>query len=142
MALRAWAPVFTALEQGLGSEIFVALHGEWRAFQADAVRGTLADPETRAWVADADRRVTGFVTARLHHRRQLGEITMLAVDPDDQDEGIGTALTQFATDWLRGRGMLVSMVDTGGDTGHAPARRVYENSGYIPLPVVRYFKLL
>ena len=53
---------------------------------------------------------------------------MLAVDPDAQGRGIGTALTEVATGWLREAGMTVAMVETGGDSGHAPARRVYEKA--------------
>jgi GNAT superfamily N-acetyltransferase len=67
---------------------------------------------------------------------------MLAVDPDEQDRGIGTALTEFATAWLRDAGMRVAMVETGGDPGHAPARRVYEKAGYALLPIARYFSAL
>jgi len=36
----------------------------------------------------------------------------------------------------------IAVVETGGDPGHAPARAMYEASGYTPLPVVRYLKLL
>ena len=67
---------------------------------------------------------------------------MLAVDPGAQDRGVGTALTEFATDWLRSSGMRVAMVGTGGDPGHAPARRVYEKAGYTLLPLARYFRAL
>jgi len=67
---------------------------------------------------------------------------MLAVDPDAQDRGTGTALTEFATGWLRDAGMRIAMVETGGDDGHAPARRVYEKADYVLLPVARYFKAL
>jgi hypothetical protein len=38
--------------------------------------------------------------------------------------------------------MRVAMVETGGDTGHAPARRVYEKADYTLSPVARYFKAL
>jgi hypothetical protein len=34
------------------------------------------------------------------------------------------------------------MIDTGGDPGHAPARRVYEKANYNLLPIARYFKAL
>jgi len=34
------------------------------------------------------------------------------------------------------------MVETGGDPGHAPARRVYEKAGYTGFPVAGYFKAL
>jgi len=33
LSLRAWAPVFRSMEQVLGPEIFVRLHGDWQAFQ-------------------------------------------------------------------------------------------------------------
>jgi GNAT superfamily N-acetyltransferase len=142
LSVRAWASVFASLEQVLGREIFVRLHGDWRPYQERAVRGVLADPAVRVWVAEAGRRVVAFVAATLHAERLLGEITMLAVDPDEQDRGIGTALTGLATDWLRASGMRVAMVETGGDPGHAPARRVYEKAGYTLLPVARYFTAL
>jgi hypothetical protein len=51
-------------------------------------------------------------------------------------------LTVTATDWIRQAGLPVAMIDTGGDDGHAPARRVYERAGYTPMPIVRYFKAL
>jgi hypothetical protein len=39
--------------------------------------------------------------------------------------------------------MRVAMVETGGDHGHAPARRhVYKQAGYQLLPVARYFRNL
>ena len=142
LSLRAWAPVFASVEQALDREIFVRLHGDWRQYQAKAVRETLADRAMRVWVAEAERGVVAFVAATLHEERLIGEIWMLAVDPDDQDRGVGTALTEFATDWLRDSGMQVAMVETGGDPGHAPARRTYEKADYTLLPVARYFKAL
>lgn len=36
--------------------------------------------------------------------------------------------------------MKLAIVGTGGDPGHAPARRSYEKAGYIGLPIVRYYK--
>jgi GNAT superfamily N-acetyltransferase len=83
-----------------------------------------------------------FVAATLHRERLIGEISMLAVDPGHQGSGVGTALTELATDWLRRCGMRVAMVGTGGDPGHAPARRVYQKADYRSLPVARYFKAL
>lgn len=34
------------------------------------------------------------------------------------------------------------MVATGGDPGHAPARRTYERLGFAPPPLVQYYKKL
>lgn len=142
LSIRAWAPVFRSLEQVLGAEIFRRLHPDWRQDQETAVRSTLRDRAMRAWVADAGDSVTGFAAATLHHDRRMGEITMLAVDPHAQNRGIGAALTEAATGWLRDSGMTVAMIETGGDAGHAPARQVYEKADYTLLPVARYFKAL
>ena len=142
LSLRAWAPVFASLERTLGHEVFSRLHPDWREDQERAVRATLGDAGTRVWVAEAGRRVDGFVAAAIDRDRQLGEISMLAVDPDDQRRGVGTALTEVATEWLRDAGARVAMVETGGDQGHAPARRVYERADYSQLPIARYFKPL
>jgi hypothetical protein len=38
--------------------------------------------------------------------------------------------------------MRLAVVGTGGDSGHAPARRTYEKAGYTGLPLVRYYKHL
>lgn len=41
----------SSLEQVLGREIFVRLHGDWRQYQEKDIRDTLADDATRVWVA-------------------------------------------------------------------------------------------
>jgi GNAT superfamily N-acetyltransferase len=142
LSLRAWEPVFAAVEQMLGPELFVRLRGDWRAGQAREVLGVLADHAQQVWVAEAEGEPVGFVAATLHPDSGMGEIYMIAVDPGAQGRGIGEALTGVATDWLRQSGMRVAMIETGGDPGHAPARRVYEKAGYTPLPAVRFFKAL
>jgi ribosomal protein S18 acetylase RimI-like enzyme len=142
LALRAWTPVFASLQAELGRELFVRLHGDWRNYQAAAVRDVLAAEGVRTWVAEAADRVVGFVAATVDGERKIGEIEILAVDPGDQGSGIGSALTAVATDWLRDSGMQVAMVETGADPGHAAARRVYEKADYTLLGVARYFKPL
>ena len=102
-------------------------------------------PERR--IQGVDRRLIrrveyGCDPAKLHHERSIGEIHMLAVDPDYQGGGIGTALTEFALDWIKDAGMAVAMVETGDDPGHAAARRTYEKVGYTRVPIARYFKKL
>ena len=143
LSLRAWAPVFASLEQVLGSEIFKRMHPDWREDQQRAAEVVCTAKRERVWVAEVDGTVAGFVAIELHHpERSMGEISMLAVDPDYQGGGIGTALTEFALERLEEAGMKVAMVETGGDHGHAAARRTYENAGYVLLPIARYFKNL
>jgi ribosomal protein S18 acetylase RimI-like enzyme len=143
LSLRAWTPVFASLERVLGSEIFGRLHPDWREDQRRAVEDVCAAKEGRVWVAEVGASAVGFVAVEFHHpERSMGEISMLAVDPDHQGGGIGTALTEFALDRLKEAGMTVAMVETGGDPGHAAARRTYEKAGYVLLPIARYFKNL
>ena len=143
LSLRAWAPVFASLEQVLGSDIFRRQHPDWREDQRQAVEEVCTTKEGRVWVAEAGGGPVGFVAVELHHpERDMGEISMLAVDPDHQGGGIGTALTEFALEKLKEAGMTVAMVETGGDPGHAAARRTYEKAGYVHLPIARYFKNL
>jgi GNAT superfamily N-acetyltransferase len=143
LSIRAWAPVFDAELDIVGSELFERLEGkDWRVRQQKSVEDVLADEAVRVWVADVDGRAVGFAAAKLDVEHAMGEVYMLAVDPDHQRQGIGAALTVTATDWIREAGVPVAMIDTGGDDGHAPARRVYERAGYTPMPIVRYFKAL
>ena len=143
LSLRTWAPVFASIERALGSGIFRRLHPDWREDQRRAVREVCAAEKSRVWVAEVDGSVVGFVATEVFDAgRSMGETSMLAVDPDYQGGGIGTALTEFALDRLRDAGVRVAMVETGGDPGHAAARRTYEKAGYVLSPVARYFKNL
>ena len=143
LSLRAWAPVFASLERVLGHKIFGRQHPDWREDQRGAVEEVCATKKGRVWVAETEGTPIGFVAIELDHpEHRMGEILMLAVDPDHQGGGIGTALTEFALDRLREAGMKVAMVETGGDPAHAAARRTYEKAGYVLLPIARYFKNL
>jgi len=142
-SVLAWSPVFQSLEQVLGSTIFRRLYPDWRTSQSEAVAGVCRDIEKyTVWVAELERRIVGFVAYTLNHEDKIGEVYMLAVHPDYQNRGIGTELNTFALDKLKESGMLVAFVGTGGDPGHAPARRSYEKAGYTPLPLVQYYQAL
>lgn len=143
LSLRAWAPVFAAVEQVLaGSGVFELLHPDWHDTQRRAVLAVCADDATPVWVAEVDGAVAGFVAATLQRDEPLGEVYMIAVDPAHQRCGVGSALLAFAGEWLRRQGRTVALVGTGADPGHAPARRLYERAGYTPLPGVQYFRTL
>jgi hypothetical protein len=47
-SLRAWAPVFASLRNVLGDDIFLRLHPDWRANQAEAVRSSCTNDERGA----------------------------------------------------------------------------------------------
>ncbi len=142
LSLRAWAPVFASIEAAMDRDTYLAMHPDWRVTQREAVEAACADADMEVWVAIEDAQVAGFTALRQHAEDKLGEIYMIAVDPPFHRRGIAKALIHHSVDRLTKAGMSVAMIDTGGDPGHAPARRAYESTGFRALPCVRYFKKL
>jgi ribosomal protein S18 acetylase RimI-like enzyme len=143
LSLLAWAPVFASFRQVLGPNIYARLYPDWQTQQREVVEQALADGANKTvWVAEVDGIVAGFVAYVLNSADKTGEVWLLAVHPDHQHRGIGTALNDLALAKMRQGGMTLAVVGTGGDRGHAPARRSYEKAGYTAFPQVRYFKEL
>lgn len=160
LSLRAWAPVFDSIQKVIDIEVYGAFYPDgWRVSQQKTVEDVCAAEDTNVWVAiNAERNcvdevapeglgtndasIVGFIAVKLHSSSSMGEVYTIAVDPDFQGQGIGSALIEFALCWMKDAGMSVAMVETGGDPGHAPARRTYEKAGFGLLPVARYFKKL
>jgi ribosomal protein S18 acetylase RimI-like enzyme len=143
LSLRAWTPVFASIQKAMDTDVYQVFYPDnWRVSQQKAVEDVCTTEDTNVWVAiDADS-IVGFVVVKLHSEDSMGEIYMVAVDPDFQGQGIGTALIEFALTSMKDAGMSIAMVETGGDDGHAPARRTYEKVGFGLLPIARYFKKL
>jgi GNAT superfamily N-acetyltransferase len=143
LSLRAWEPVFASVRNVLGDDVFLRLHPDWRADQAEAVRSSCTHDARDVFVAVADDRPVGFVAVALNaFQERMGWIDIIGVDPDYQRRGVSARLTQFAIEHMRSQGMDVAVVETGGDPGHAPARAAYEAAGFTLLPIARYFRLL
>lgn len=147
LSLLAWEPVFRSFEQVLGRRIFARLYSDWRRSQQEVVeKYCLENKETLTWVAEAQGKVAGFIVYTLNNhengQEHTAEVDLLAVHPDYQNHGLGTALNNFALEKMREAGIQLTVVGTGGDPGHAPARRTYEKAGYTALPLVRYYQNL
>jgi GNAT superfamily N-acetyltransferase len=143
LSLRAWTPVFDSIQNAMNPDVYQVFYpNHWRISQQKAVEDICAAEDTNVWVAINSGSIAGFVAVKLHSEDNMGEIYMVAVDPDFQCRGIGNALIEFALAWMKDAGMLIAMVETGGDPGHAPARHAYEKVGFELFPVARYFKKL
>jgi ribosomal protein S18 acetylase RimI-like enzyme len=141
LSLRAWEPVFASLREAMLPAVYRAFYrDDWRAAQQRAVEAACSDAAVRVWVASEAPATAGFVALKLHPEDRMGEIYMIAVDPDFQRRGIATRLIEHSVRFFQDAGMSIVMVETGGDPGHAPARRAYEAAGFRLLPVSRYFK--
>ena len=143
LSLRAWAPVFESIQNAMDVEVYQTFYPvSWRVSQQKAVEDVCAAEDTNVWVAIDSAAIAGFVAVKLDFESRMGEIYMIAVDPNFQGRGIGSTLIKFALDWMKDAGMSIAMVETGGDRGHAPARCTYEKLGFGLFPVARYFKKL
>ncbi|GHO55617.1 GNAT family N-acetyltransferase [Ktedonobacter robiniae] len=147
LSLLAWAPVFHSFKQVLGSKIYSLLYPDWEQAQSAVVEKICREHEkTLVWVAESHGTITGFIAYTLNSQENgqnsTGEVELLAVHPEYQNQGIGTALNHFALEKMKESGIKLAIVGTGGDSGHAPARRTYEKAGYVPLPIMRYYQAL
>lgn len=143
LSLRAWSPVFDSIEKVMDIDVYQEFYPDnWRVSQQKAVEDVCAAEDTNVWVAIDAASTVGFVAVKLDFESSMGEIYMIAVDPEFQGHGVGSALVEFALAWMKEAGMSIAMVETGGDPGHAPARRTYEKLNFRLLPIARYFKKL
>ena len=142
LTVPAFEPIFTSFANVLGPQIYPIIYPDWKQLQIDLVRKCCQDPEKPVIVADVDGEIAGYLVYVLHEENKEGEIYLLAVDPKFQNAGIGTKLNKHALALFKAAGMKLAVVGTGGDEGHAPARRSYEKAGFTGLPLVRYYQAL
>lgn len=143
LSLRAWSAVFPELAQEVPTFVYESFYPNgWREQQYNDLADVIdAEPQNIDLALDGERPM-GWICTRLHPEDNMGEVHVLVVDPDYQQHGIGSALMERSFARIRGAGMRMVMVETGGDSGHAPARSAYESIGFQPWPVARYFKEL
>ncbi|WP_411892577.1 GNAT family N-acetyltransferase [Yoonia sp. SDW83-1] len=144
LSIRAWTPVFVELMTTTSDQFVLNAFypSGWKARQVADIQALLEDESCTVWTAQTDDHLVGFIGLRSHPEDAMGEIHIIAVDPDQQRNGVATALMSFASDEFRRGGLKMVMVETGGDPGHEPSRAAYESFGFHPWPVARYFKEL
>ncbi len=110
-----------------------ALHPEQGGWSAE----TIAAREREPWFDPAgfllherDGRLAGFCWTKVHHDQTppIGEIYVIAVDPDFHGLGLGRALTLAGLDHLSSSGISVGMLYV--DADNAAAVGLYESLGF------------
>lgn len=84
-------------------------------------------------VHDVDGQMAGFCWTKIHEPTttddaRLGEIYVIAVDPDFHGRGLGRQLTLAGLDHLAGRGITTGMLYV--DADNIPAVSLYEHLGF------------
>jgi len=98
----------------------------WRLDEPGFEEAMGATPSSRFRVVDKDDRVVGYsVSGRAGMR---GFLQRLAVDPDRQHDGLGTALALDGLRWMKRRGVTRAMVNT--QEQNRSALALYEHLGF------------
>lgn len=143
MTWLSFEPIFASFKQVMGEEIYNFVFPDWKKTQQTTVETYFANPEKyHSWVAEIEGALTGLLVLVFDETTKTGEVEFLMVHPDYQRQGIGVSLNNFALNKMQENRMELVVVGTGGDDGHAAARRAYEKAGYTALLAVRYYKKL
>jgi ribosomal protein S18 acetylase RimI-like enzyme len=143
LSMLAWTPVFPQMQAAVPDYVYRAFYPTgWEARQMAELGAFLDDEGERAAVAVDRGEVLGWVGIRLHPEDSMGEIYVIAVHPVAQRRGVATALLDHGFAQIKAAGMMMVMVETGDDPGHAASRATYERAGFERWPVARYFRKL
>jgi len=142
LTIETFRPFFEGYVTALfGEELFRLQHGQWQQDYRDELP-TLHDPAAGRWmaVAEVDGAVVGLVAWNTGERPDHGRIYLLAVSPQYRRRQVGHRLCVHAIGEMKKHGVEVVEIGTGEDAFHAPARALYEDLGFIKVPIAGYIR--
>jgi GNAT superfamily N-acetyltransferase len=142
ICLLAFAPIHQSFEELLGTDLFRLVYPDWKASHERYLRSLTNNERHRFFVADESGAAVGFIHYEVDTDGRSGKIGLNAVHPARQRKGVGGLMYRHVLDIMKAAGIEYVQVGTGGDASHVPARRAYEKFGFVPLPLVQYYKKL
>ena len=139
---KPWQLELRAFEPGCDEAAWLEVNNrafEWHPEQGGWDVETLKSREQQPWFDPTGfllhergdpPRLAGFCWTKVHddHDPPLGEIYVVAVDPDFQGLGLGRSLVLAGLDSLNARGISVGMLYV--DRSNTPAVHLYEDLGF------------
>ena len=110
-----------------------AWHPEQAGLNRERLAATMAEPwfNTDGFrILELDERIAGFCWTKVHHEETppIGEIYVIAVDPDFHGRGLGGPMTLAGLEWLSSRGLTLANLYVESD--NEPALATYRRLGF------------
>ena len=139
ISVEVYIPIREVFRKEMTDELYEAFFDGWQDKKRASVAAELR--ERTGYVTKLNGEVVGFISYIVHGDK--GEIRNNAVANAHRGKGIGGMQYEFVFQKMREEGAQYATVFTGGDDGHAPARRAYEKAGFEAfLPHRTYYKKL
>lgn len=97
------------------------------AYSHEELSGFIEQKGSKAWVAEAEKEIVGFIVAG-REGRKIGHVITIDVMGRWRRRGIGSALMDTAEEWARGAGIEFFYLETAEE--NLLAQRFYEARGY------------
>ena len=133
--LEAFRPVFASYRQEYGDDLFARMRPDWENAKASLIEATCSATDSAAWVVEVAGDVAGLVALSTDAATGLGDLRLLAVDPAQQRQGLGTALVRHALDELKQAGMAYATAYTRDHPGHLPVRQALGGCGFAAMGI-------
>lgn len=126
---------YTDLDKDALVEIFIDAFGDLREEALELIEYNTTTEGRNLWVATFEGSVAGTITTTKEGEVQW--VTALAVHPDLQGKGIGTALLNWAKDFTLRNGEKIVMLDV--EVENERALSLYEKAGFMKSMQVDFF---